>query len=208
MIDCDLSEMLEQEGILAARILPARLQGPAELLEVDLLVFDVLAQDPAQDLRGFLVRELDRAVERIDFAAVRRGIFEDAGDHTPWSSAAIGACLPVPNGTWSRPALIIGANGIVATGLNDLMRAAGLTHGGFYKHFESKDQLVAEACAEAVKTILEMLATAASEKGGLLRRTSRSITETIRPPDARCRRSAANWLEATRKPGRQRRLAS
>ena len=36
-------------------------------------------------------------------------------------------------------------NGIVATGLNDLMSAAGLTHGGFYKHFESKDQLVAEA---------------------------------------------------------------
>ena len=40
--------------------------------------------------------------------------------------------------------------GIVATGLNDLMKAAGLTHGGFYKHFESKDQLVAEACADAV----------------------------------------------------------
>src|SRR6476646_6385709 len=57
--------------------------------------------------------------------------------------------------------------GIVATGLNDLMRAAGLTHGGFYKHFESKDQLVAEACADAVEmTICERLAAAASEKGG------------------------------------------
>ena len=39
----------------------------------------------------------------------------------------------------------------MATGLNDLMKAAGLTHGGFYKHFESKDQLVTEACAEAVE---------------------------------------------------------
>jgi TetR/AcrR family transcriptional regulator, transcriptional repressor for nem operon len=29
-------------------------------------------------------------------------------------------------------------HGIVATGLSDLMQAAGLTHGGFYKHFESK----------------------------------------------------------------------
>ena len=49
-------------------------------------------------------------------------------------------------------------NGVVATGLNDLMKAAGLTHGGFYKHFESKDQLVAEASAEAVETaILERL---------------------------------------------------
>ena len=41
-------------------------------------------------------------------------------------------------------------NGIVATGLNDLMKAAGLTHGGFYTHFASKDQLVAEACTAAV----------------------------------------------------------
>ena len=100
-------------------------------------------------------------------------------------------------------------NGIVATGLNDLMSAAGLTHGGFYKHFESKDQLVAEACAEAVETaILEMLAAAASEKGGLRLPTSRPVTETIRPPDARCPRSAANLPEATRKPGRRRRPAS
>src|ERR1700726_3650250 len=58
-------------------------------------------------------------------------------------------------------------NGIVATGLNDLMRAAGLTHGGFYKHFMSKDQLVAEACAEAVGTaIFERLGDAASKRAG------------------------------------------
>src|ERR1700712_2144031 len=48
--------------------------------------------------------------------------------------------------------------GIVATGLNDLMKVAGLTHGGFYKHFESKDQLVAEACAEAVEAIIGVMA--------------------------------------------------
>src|ERR1700690_2354531 len=41
-------------------------------------------------------------------------------------------------------------SGIVATGLIDLMKAAGLTHGGFYKHFASKGQLVAEACAAAL----------------------------------------------------------
>src|SRR5262249_1601395 len=58
-------------------------------------------------------------------------------------------------------------HGLVATGINDLMSAAGLTHGGFYKHFESKDQLVAEACAEAVQTaILERLGAAASEGAG------------------------------------------
>jgi TetR/AcrR family transcriptional regulator, transcriptional repressor for nem operon len=46
------------------------------------------------------------------------------------------------------------AKGVVATGLADLMKAAGLTHGGFYKHFESKDQLVAEAFADAVQEML------------------------------------------------------
>jgi TetR/AcrR family transcriptional repressor of nem operon len=48
-------------------------------------------------------------------------------------------------------------NGIVATGLSDLMAAAGLTHGGFYKHFESKDQLIAEACADAVRSSIETM---------------------------------------------------
>ncbi len=41
-------------------------------------------------------------------------------------------------------------NGIRATGLAEVMAAAGLTQGGFYRHFASKDQLVAEACAEAM----------------------------------------------------------
>ena len=47
--------------------------------------------------------------------------------------------------------------GIVATSLGDLMAAAGLTHGGFYKHFGSKDQVVTEACAEGVRSLLAML---------------------------------------------------
>lgn len=37
--------------------------------------------------------------------------------------------------------------GIGGTSLADLMSAVGLTHGGFYKHFESKEALVAEAAA-------------------------------------------------------------
>jgi TetR/AcrR family transcriptional repressor of nem operon len=38
-------------------------------------------------------------------------------------------------------------NGIHETGLAEIMAAAGLSHGGFYRHFASKDQLVAEALA-------------------------------------------------------------
>lgn len=35
--------------------------------------------------------------------------------------------------------------GLAETGIADVMAAAGLTQGGFYRHFESKDQLIAEA---------------------------------------------------------------
>ena len=41
-------------------------------------------------------------------------------------------------------------HGFEGIGLNDLMHAAGLTRGGFYKQFTSKDELVAEACACAL----------------------------------------------------------
>jgi TetR/AcrR family transcriptional repressor of nem operon len=40
--------------------------------------------------------------------------------------------------------------GIDGIGLADLMQAAGLTHGAFYGHFKSKEDLVAQACARAV----------------------------------------------------------
>jgi AcrR family transcriptional regulator len=36
-------------------------------------------------------------------------------------------------------------DGIGATGLQPLMKALGLTHGGFYSHFKSKDELVEKA---------------------------------------------------------------
>ncbi|MGE4431933.1 MAG: TetR family transcriptional regulator [Sphingobium sp.] len=41
------------------------------------------------------------------------------------------------------------ARGIEAVGIADVMKAAGMTQGGFYRHFESKDALAAEACALA-----------------------------------------------------------
>jgi len=41
-------------------------------------------------------------------------------------------------------------DGIERVGVADLMHDAGLTHGGFYRHFESRDQLVAEAVERAL----------------------------------------------------------
>jgi TetR/AcrR family transcriptional regulator, transcriptional repressor for nem operon len=48
-------------------------------------------------------------------------------------------------------------NGIAATGVADVMKAAGLTHGGFYRHFASKDDLAAAAISYAVTTSLAEL---------------------------------------------------
>jgi TetR/AcrR family transcriptional repressor of nem operon len=40
--------------------------------------------------------------------------------------------------------------GVDRVGVDEIMRESGLTHGGFYVHFRSKGQLIAEACALAV----------------------------------------------------------
>ena len=57
--------------------------------------------------------------------------------------------------------------GIAGTGLSDLMAAAGLTHGGIYRHFESKDELIAEACAVAIDSITTMFATPNGGRNGI-----------------------------------------
>jgi len=42
--------------------------------------------------------------------------------------------------------------GLVGFGIAELMKEVGLTVGGFYKHFESRDELVAEALSDAFGT--------------------------------------------------------
>lgn len=44
--------------------------------------------------------------------------------------------------------------GVETTSVSDVMQAAGLTHGGFYRHFKSKDELVAAAFRTAVDGVL------------------------------------------------------
>ena len=46
-------------------------------------------------------------------------------------------------------------NGIAGTALADLMAVAGLTHGGFYRHFESKEQLVERSLDVAATELAE-----------------------------------------------------
>src|ERR687886_1740318 len=58
-----------------------------------------------------------------------------------------------------------GAHGI---GVADLMKEAGLTHGGFYAHFDSREALVIEAFAYAMDRSMEhwrkLIGEAAPEK--------------------------------------------
>lgn len=53
------------------------------------------------------------------------------------------------------------AEGLGGAAVAAVMRDTGLTHGGFYKHFESKDELVAESLSEGFREIEDRLAEAA-----------------------------------------------
>ena len=55
------------------------------------------------------------------------------------------------------------AEGMTGAAVSAVMRDAGLTHGGFYKHFESKDELLMESLSEAFQEIADRLAHAAEQ---------------------------------------------
>lgn len=73
-------------------------------------------------------------------AETRRGIVTAAADH-------------------------IRSTGIAEASLADIMAAAGLTHGGFYKHFRNREQLIAEALVAAGGSSAEMLRQIRAENG-------------------------------------------
>src|SRR3954454_24578462 len=53
------------------------------------------------------------------------------------------------------------AEGLNGAGVSAVMRDTGLTHGGFYKHFGSKDELLLESLSGAFRQMAECLARAA-----------------------------------------------
>src|SRR5581483_2991568 len=55
------------------------------------------------------------------------------------------------------------AEGLTGAAVSAVMRDAGLTHGGFYKHFGSKDELLMESLSEAFQDMAGCLASAAGE---------------------------------------------
>src|SRR6516164_4082191 len=56
--------------------------------------------------------------------------------------------------------------GVADVGVAEIMRRAGLTHGGFYAHFDSKDDLLAAALDQAATQVTSMLETAVKNRPG------------------------------------------
>lgn len=84
------------------------------------------------------------------------------------------------------------AQGLAGARVEDVMRGAGLTHGGFYSHFASKDELVAETCAAGAAEAGAMLRTVA--EGAPRDRRVEAMLEAYLTP---ARRDAAGCTLAT-----------
>ncbi len=57
-------------------------------------------------------------------------------------------------------------NGFAGIGVADIMRAADLTHGGFYGHFASKDDLVAQASRRSLQRSADAWRRIVAQSGG------------------------------------------
>jgi TetR/AcrR family transcriptional repressor of nem operon len=55
------------------------------------------------------------------------------------------------------------AEGLNGAAVGAVMRDTGLTHGGFYKHFENKDELLLESLSEAFRDVGDVLVEAAGK---------------------------------------------
>lgn len=103
------------------------------------------------------------------------------------------------------------AKGLNGPAVATLMKAAGLTHGGFYKHFGSRDDLVAEGIEEALLELRDVLLKAAEQEirgegwKGMVR--SYLSVERCDRPDEGCPIAALAPDMARTRPALKRRIA-
>ena len=68
--------------------------------------------------------------------------------------------------------------GYAGVGVADVMKEAGLTHGGFYAHFDSREALLVEALERASRDSAEAVTRAAEKRAGKGIGAFRSLVET------------------------------
>jgi TetR/AcrR family transcriptional repressor of nem operon len=76
------------------------------------------------------------------------------------------------------------SNGYDAVGIADVMKAAGMTQGGFYKHFASKEALAAEAWAQGFQGACAIWRR--QDKAGSLAGAIVDYYFSPKPPELRC----------------------
>ena len=69
-------------------------------------------------------------------------------------------------------------HGYAGVGVVDVMKEAGLTHGGFYAHFESRDALLVEALERAGRDSFETVTRAAEQRAAKGVSAFRALVET------------------------------
>ena len=78
------------------------------------------------------------------------------------------------------------AKGFEAVGVAELMAAAGMTHGGFYNHFDSKEEIEAAACEQVFgKSVATLQAIAAIADAGKRKRAFEDYARRYVSPEAR-----------------------
>jgi TetR/AcrR family transcriptional repressor of nem operon len=111
----------------------------------------------------------------------------------------------------AEAAVLFRERGFAGIGVAELMRRVGLTHGGFYGHFASKEELMGLACRRAVDTMLvewRAVARAAPPDDPLAAITEHYLSGEHRDlPGAGCL-MAALGPEASRQPGGVRRVVT
>ena len=101
------------------------------------------------------------------------------------------------------------ARGLNGPAVTTLMKASGLTHGGFYKHFGSREDLVIEAIEESLQELRARLVTAANRAGPgegwkVIVRTYLSLELCDRPEEGCPIAALAPEMARTRSPLKQR----
>lgn len=76
--------------------------------------------------------------------------------------------------------------GVDGASVSDVMKDAGLTHGGFYKHFDSKDALVESAIEQAFTSFIDMLQDGAPDQAAAAYRELYLSDKHVRNPGKGC----------------------